>query len=245
MPADGLISSLHICEVQMNKHLKISKLIRFSQPSWQVGFLALLTIVGLLLSSSPAIAHHATGGKLPSNFFAGFMAGLAHPIIGLDHFAFVVSVGLLAAVSRQGILIPVAFVLAAMAGTGLHLTQLSLPAAEFVISGSVLLFGILLAMKQRPNDWILTGLAAIAGLFHGYAYGEAIFGAEMTPLIAYLVGFTVIQLAIAIAAFWLGKAVLKQATEQPSLPLRFAGFVICGVGIAFLSTLIVETIFPA
>lgn len=228
----------------MNKRLN-SKLIRLSQPFWQAGFLALLTIVGLLLSTSPAMAHHAMGGKLPSNFFEGFVAGLAHPIVGLDHFAFVVAVGLLAAVSRQGIKIPVAFVLAAMAGTGLHLTQLTLPAAEFVISGSVLLFGVLLAMKQRPNDWILTGLAAIVGLFHGYAYGEAIFGAEMTPLVAYLAGFTVIQLVVAIAAFLLGKAVLKQATEQPALPLRFAGCVICGIGIAFLSTLIMETIFPA
>ncbi len=229
----------------MNKCLKTFKLIRFSQPSWQAGFLASLTIAGLLLSTSPAMAHHPTGGKLPSNFFEGFMAGLAHPVIGLDHFAFIVSVGLLAAVSRQGMKIPIAFVLAAMIGTGLHLTQLSLPAAEFFISGSVLLFGILLALKQRPNACILTGLAAIAGLFHGYAYGEAIFGAEMTPLIAYLAGFTVIQLAVAIAASLAGKAVLKQATEPSSLPLRFAGFVICGVGVAFLSTLILETIFPA
>lgn len=229
----------------MNKCLKTFKLIRFSQPSWQAGFLASLTIAGLLLSTSPAMAHHPTGGKLPSNFFEGFMAGLAHPVIGPDHFAFIVSVGLLAAVSRQGMKIPISFVLAAMVGTGLHLTQLSLPAAEFFISGSVLLFGILLALKQRPNACILTGLAAIAGLFHGYAYGEAIFGAEMTPLIAYLAGFTVIQLAVAIAASLAGKAVLKQATEPSSLPLRFAGFVICGVGVAFLSTLILETIFPA
>jgi len=228
----------------MNKRLKTSKLIWLSQSSWPAGFLAFLTVTGLLLSAAPAMAHHATGGKLPSNFFEGFMAGLAHPVIGLDHFAFIVSIGLLAAVSRQGMKIPITFVLAAMVGTGLHLTQFNLPAAELFISGSVLLFGILLAMKERPNDWILTGLAAIAGLFHGYAYGEAIFGAEMTPLIAYLAGFTVIQLAVAIAAFLLGKAVLK-ATEQPSLPLRFAGFVICGVGVAFLSTLIVETIFPA
>lgn len=244
MPADELMSSLHICEVQV-KRLKTSKFIWFNQAFWQAGFLAFLTIAGLLLSTSPAMAHHAVGGKMPSNFFEGFVAGLAHPVIGPDHFAFVASVGLLAAVSRQGIRIPIAFVLAAMAGTGLHLTQLNLPAAEFFISGSVLLFGILLAMKERPNNSILSGLAAIAGLFHGYAYGEAIFGAEMTPLIAYLVGFTVIQLAVAMAAFLLAKAVLKQATEQPSLLLRFAGCVICGVGVAFLSNLIVETIFPA
>ncbi|MDV2994834.1 MAG: hypothetical protein N4J56_004488 [Chroococcidiopsis sp. SAG 2025] len=229
----------------MNRRSQSFKFVRLGQ----AGFLAVLTIASLtvtsLLLGTPALAHHAIGGKLPTTFFEGFASGLAHPVIGLDHFAFVVSVGLLAAISRQGIKIPIAFVLAAMLGTGLHLMQLALPAAEFVISGSILLFGILLALKDRPNSWVLTGLTAIVGLFHGYAYGEAIFGAEMTPLIAYLMGFTVIQLAVAIAAFLIGRVVLKKATEQPSLPLRFAGFVICGVGITFLSTLILEIIFPA
>lgn len=200
--------------------------------------------VGLLLSANPVLAHHALGGDTPTNAFEGFMAGLTHPVIGLDHLAFVVSIGLLAAIKRQGILISVAFVLAAMAGTGVHLMQLSLPAAEFFIAGSVLLFGILLAMKQELNGLIVAGLAAIAGLFHGYAYGEAIFGAEMSPLIAYLAGFTIVQLVVATIAFLVGKAIRRKTTEPPSMTLRFAGFVICGVGLTFLSTLVLETIFP-
>jgi len=233
----------------MNQHSKSSKFIKFTYPFGQVGFLlAFLTIILTITSflfGTPVLAHHAMGGKVPANFFEGFTSGLAHPVIGPDHFAFVVSVGLLAAISHQGIMIPIAFVLAAIAGTGLHLMQIALPAAEFAISGSILLFGILLALKDRPNTWVLTGLAAIVGLFHGYAYGGSIFGAQMLPVIAYLMGFTVIQLVVAIAAFLIGRVVLKKATEQPSLPLRFAGFVICGVGITFLSTLILETIFSA
>lgn len=224
----------------MNQRSDSSKFVKFKQ----VGVLAVLTTASLLFSA-PALAHHAMGSELPTTFFEGFVSGLAHPVIGLDHFAFVVSVGLLAAISRQGIKIPIAFVLAAMLGTGLHLAQIALPAAEFVISGSVLLFGVLLALKERLNSWILTGLAAFVGLFHGYAYGESIFGAEMTPLIAYLIGFTAIQLGVAIATFLIGKTVLKRAIEQPSLPLRFAGFVICGAGTVFLSSLILEAILPA
>ncbi|NEQ23815.1 MAG: hypothetical protein F6K28_32670 [Microcoleus sp. SIO2G3] len=206
---------------------------------------SLFVSLGLLLSANPALAHHALGGNTPTNALEGFTSGLAHPVIGLDHFAFIVSVGLFAAIARQGILIPIGFVLAAMVGTGVHLMQLSLPAAEFFIAGSVLLFGILLAMKKELNGWIVVGLAAIAGLFHGYAYGEAIFGAQMTPIIAYLAGFTVIQLVIATVTFSVAKSIIKQKSEQPSLTLRFAGFVICGVGLTFLSTLILETIFPA
>jgi len=46
-----------------------------------------------------------TDGK-HANFFAGFMSGLGHPIIGFDHFAFIV-VGL--AIKRQGILLPLLY----------------------------------------------------------------------------------------------------------------------------------------
>jgi urease accessory protein len=36
-------------------------------------------------------------------------------------------------------------------------------------------------VKQNKPNWILQMvLGAIAGLFHGYAYGEAIIGAGMT-----------------------------------------------------------------
>lgn len=218
-----------------------SSLLRFKLP-WLCSGVTLF--IAWVVTAHPALAHHASGGQLPVNAFEGFTSGLAHPIIGLDHFAFVVSVSLLAAIKRQGILIPVAFVLAAMVGTGIHLLQLSLPATEFFIAGSVLLFGILLAMKQEINGWIVLGLAAIAGLFHGYAYGESIFGAEMSPLIAYLAGFTAIQLGIATVTFLIGKAVLKKKIEQPTMILRFAGFVICGIGFAVLSTLVLETVLP-
>lgn len=198
---------------------------------------SLLAGLGLLILTPAVLAHHPLGGRLPSNFFEGFMSGVAHPVIGLDHFVFVIAVGLLAALSRQGIMIPVAFMIAGLAGTGIHLQSLDLPAPEFFISASVLLFGGLLALKKSPNWLIVAGLGAIAGLFHGYAYGEAIVGAGMTPMVAYLTGFTVIQLVIALAANVMGQAILKQ-NQMSELPFRFAGFVICGMGATFLSSTI-------
>ena len=206
---------------------------RLSRSLW----VSLWTGLGLLLLAPAALAHHPLGGRLPSNFFEGFMSGVAHPVIGLDHFVFVIAAGLLAVLSRQGLMIPVAFVIAGLAGTGIHLQSLDLPAPEFFISASVLLFGLLLALKKSPNWPIVAGLGAIAGLFHGYAYGEAIVGADMTPMVAYLTGFTVIQLVIALGASVIGRAVLKQ-NQMSELPLRFAGFAICGVGATFLSSVI-------
>jgi urease accessory protein len=194
-----------------------------------------------LLAATPAVAHHAMDGKVPANFFQGFLSGIAHPLIGIDHFAFIVSVGLLAAIERRGFLIPVAFVLAAMLGTGAHLANVSVPGVELFVSGSILLFGVLLAIKNRPNSTAIASLSGLAGLFHGYAYGESIFGAETSPLLAYLLGFTVIQLLGSLAVFWAAKATIGQASAK----FRSAGLVICGVGLAFLASQIVAVMFPA
>jgi urease accessory protein len=184
------------------------------------------------------------GGKMPANFFEGFLSGLGHPVVGLDHLTFVIAVGLLATRLTQGIWLPIAFLSTALVGTGLHLMQFSLPFVEFFVSGSVLLFGGLLAMKRSPKLALILGLGAIAGLFHGYAYGEAIFGAENTPLFAYLLGFTTIQLVISLMAWFVGKRFLMQIGDVSGLALRFAGFTIIGAGAAFLSPLILNNLFP-
>ncbi|MDY6936412.1 MAG: HupE/UreJ family protein [Cyanobacteriota bacterium] len=189
--------------------------------------------------AGPAFAHHPFGGKTPSNFVEGFFSGLGHPVVGIDHLTFVVAIGLLAAtLGRRGLAIPVAFVLTATLGTGIHLMEVDLPALEIVISASVLGFGILLARQSLPNFALAVLGAAIAGIFHGYAYGEAIVGAEMNPLVAYLAGFTFIQLAIAFIAYAIGQFALKKVADRPSLALRFAGFTICGIGAAFLASFI-------
>lgn len=207
--------------------------------------LQLTTVLLMLFISTPALAHHPMGGKTPSNFVEGFWSGVAHPVIGFDHFAFIVAVGLLAATKRQGILIAIAFVLSAMVGTGLHLMGVSLLGAELLISGSVLLFGILLVLKDSPNTSLIMVLVALAGMCHGYAYGEAIFGASMVSLLAYLLGFTAIQMGITTSVMMLSQS-LSQSKDasQMSSKSRSAGFVLCGVGAAFFSSQLIDTILP-
>lgn len=193
-----------------------------------------LALIAGLLIVAPAYAHHPTGGQVSSTFIEGFLSGLGHPIIGFDHLLFVIAAGLLAATVAQGYLIPIAFILTALLGTGLHLLEWDLPMPEVMISASVLGFGFLLVMLQKPNVGIITTLAAIAGLFHGYAYGEAIIGATMLPTIAYLLGFTLIQLGIALTAYKVAHLVSKGHLSQTRL-LRFAGFTILGAGLIFLT----------
>ncbi len=214
--------------------------------------LAVLAKLGVsfifLALAKPAFAHHPFGGGTPSNFIEGFLSGLGHPVIGIDHLTFVIAIGLMALLIRKlGFLLPVAFTLAASVGAIIHLNSFNLPLVEPTIAFSVLAIGVLLAWQRKLSLALLIVLSAIAGIFHGFAYGEAIFGAEMTPISAYLLGFTSIQLAISAIAFKLGRSTLvrlnnsdsnatsSQEITYRSLPLRFAGFLITGVGIAFFS----------
>ncbi|MEN9519535.1 MAG: hypothetical protein RLZZ381_2123 [Cyanobacteriota bacterium] len=197
-----------------------------------------LLSINFLFNASPALAHHGMGGTLPSTFGAGFISGLAHPVIGIDHLAFVIAIGLLAALSTNlGMMIPTAFVIATAVGTGIHLQSINLPTPELIISASVLLIGIFLAQKNQLNWSLLAVISAIAGIFHGYAYGESIIGAETSALGAYLLGFCLIQLGISAIAFYLGKRILNQPNKS-ILWLRFAGFTVCGVGFTFLSNIV-------
>ncbi len=197
----------------------------------RVGGVGLVAAAGLLFAT-PALAHHPFGGQTPSSAIEGFLSGMGHPVIGLDHLAFVVASGLLAAAVGRGLAIPIGFVLASLAGTGLHLIGTNLPAPELTISASVLLFGGILALKNRPQTSVVAALAALAGVFHGYAYGEAVVGAEMTPLLAYLLGFAAVQLAIALGTYQIAS---RLTSGKHALSLRFAGFALAGIGAAFLS----------
>lgn len=183
-----------------------------------------------------ANAHHPMGGTTPSNFFEGLMSGFGHPIIGLDHCTFVVASGLIAAGEMANLIIPISFIIATIIGTIIHLNSFDLAIVEMIISASVIISGIVLIIKNNPlfvNNKIKLGLAIFAGfvgIFHGYAYGEAIIGAETTPLFAYLLGFTVIQLVIAFLAFLIADLIGKKFAHQIKLITRFLGIAIATIG---------------
>lgn len=190
-------------------------------------------------SITPALAHHPMGGATPSTFTEGLLSGIGHPIIGLDHLAFVIGVGLLALMLGRRFTLPLAFIGATGAGVLIHLASISLPAVETVIALSVLLIGALAVSGSKLPTLIAAALFATAGLFHGFAYGEAIFGAETTPLLAYFLGFAAIQYAVAVGV---GYAIqgFADLTERAMTNVRIAGGVVAGVGLVFVA----ETLMP-
>lgn len=195
------------------------------------------SLILLVLGSAPALAHHLMGGRTPASFTDGLLSGLGHPVIGLDHFAAVVAVGCLAAAHRAAAALAIGFVAAMIAGVALHLHGTTVPGAEILVALSVIFLGAFMLRKSDVGAVAALLLFAIVGLIHGYALGESIYGAEPTPLYAYLLGLAVIQGAIALAAVQVTRVVRRRAAGLS--PLRLVGAGIAGIGLAVLMQQIV------
>jgi urease accessory protein len=198
-----------------------------------------LTVAALLLATGPAFAHHVMDGQMPADFASGFLSGLGHPVIGLDHFAAVVAVGCLAAAHRAGVALALGFVVAMVAGVALHMQGLSMPGTEALVALTVIALGTLMLRRKALPAAAALAVFALAGLLHGYALGESIYGAERTPLYAYLAGLTVIQSAIALAALNVTRMLVQKNAEPAGLRLLGAG--VAGVGLAIF----VQQVVPA
>lgn len=184
------------------------------------------------LVSAPAFAHHPMGGTTPSSLAEGLLSGFGHPVIGLDHFAFIVAAGLLAAPRNRAFLLPIAFTIASFAGSLLHLGSVDLPGGELLIAGSVIIMGLLLVSSRRIGDGLFAGLLGLAGLLHGHALAEAIIGAEPTPLVAYLSGLALTEYGIAAAVVLGWRALSRVQRDVMVMPRlnRLAGAVVTVIG---------------
>jgi len=195
---------------------------------------AAIAALPLSLIAAPASAHHLMGGKIPSTFGEGLLSGLGHPVIGADHLAFLVAVGVIVGVSRLSLTLPILFVATMAVGVFAHVSAVSIPAPEFLVALSVLAVGLLMARGQAYSALVWSGLFAVAGFFHGYAFGESIYGAERSPLGAYLLGLVLVQ-----SALTFGIALATRRVQTSSLLPRLIGAGIGGVGIAALIALAV------
>lgn len=165
--------------------------------SWPTPRAAALLLGTLALPA--AQAHHAMDGQMPATVAQGLLSGLAHPVIELDHFLFLLGAAVLIAAARLPLRLArsalLLFAAAGLAGTLLHARGINLPAAEMGVALTLLLAAAGLLRPQGPTTLVVLAAAA-AGLLHGYAYGESIVGAEPRPLVAYLVGLALVQAAL-------------------------------------------------
>ena len=74
---------------------------------------AVLTFLSTTLS---AFAHHVMDGATPATFVEGLLSGLGHPVIGPDHLAFLLAIGVAVGVGGPNLALPALFVVASAIG---------------------------------------------------------------------------------------------------------------------------------
>jgi urease accessory protein len=183
-----------------------------------------------------ALAHHSMGGKLPATFLDGFLSGVAHPVIGLDHLAMTLLIGAYCGTTRQGLKPLLAFVAAGLLGCLLHVARWDLPRAETGVAASLIIAGLVACAALTPRSALVVSVLGAAGVLHGYAYGESIVGAEATPLVAYLLGLSTVQAALGTAMWRIARPVSGEALQPGRLMLlRLLGVASAVIGAAALA----------
>jgi urease accessory protein len=191
-----------------------------------------LALAGVL-AVVPALAFAHTGhGAL------GFGLGLGHPMTGIDHILAMVAVGIFAANlgGRALWAVPLTFMALMALGGALGFAGMRLPFVEIGIALSIVVLGLVVAVRY---EWPVAGAMSLVGLFaifHGHAHG-----AEM-PVdasgAAYAVGFVFATGLLHLAGIAIGFGVGKVG-ERTSHRITQAG----GVAVAFAGVLALGGVF--
>ena len=175
----------------------------------------------------PALAlAHVEAGRAE-----GFLAGLHHPISGLDHVLAMVAVGLWGAqLGASAIwILPVAFPVVMALGGMLGLLGVPLPGVEVGIAVSAIVLGVAVSAAWRPPLLAAAVVVGLFAVFHGHAHGtELPAGASG---LTYSLGFVAatgllhaVGIGIGTIARW----------PRGRLVLRAAGAAVAAAGMVFL-----------
>jgi urease accessory protein len=173
-----------------------------------------------------AVWAHTEGGRAE-----GFLAGLHHPISGLDHILAMVSVGLWGAqLGSPAIwLLPVTFPVVMAFGGMLGLIGVPLPGVEIGIAISGIILGISVLSEWRPPLWVAAVVVGIFAIFHGHAHGTELPTGASGML--YSIGFVMATGLLHALGITIG---LIHRWRWGRWTLRFAGAVVALAGTRFL-----------
>lgn len=184
--------------------------------------IALAAVLTLVAGGAAAHEVEATG--------AGFVTGFLHPILGWDHVAAMVAVGLWGAFlgSPAIWILPLAFPIVMAVGGALGVAGIGLPAVELGIALSALVIGAMVALAQRPPLWVAAVVVGAFALFHGHAHGTEM-PAAASPA-AYAVGFVLGTGLLHLAGIAFG---LLADSRSGRVAVRGAGGLIAAAGLWF------------
>jgi len=169
-----------------------------------------------------ALAHAEKGAA------AGILAGLHHPISGLDHVLAMIAVGLWGAqLEKPAIwLLPVTFPMVMAFGGMLGLIGIPIPGIEIGIAVSAIVLGAMVMLEAKPHLWVAATIVGFFAVFHGHAHGTEL--PEGASGLLYSVGFVIATGTLHAAGIAIG---LIHKWPWGQRALRVAGG---GVGLAGL-----------
>ena len=184
-----------------------------------------IALIAAALAPAIAFAHEETGQA------AGFLAGLLHPVTGIDHVLAMISVGLWGAVLGPPAIwvLPVAFPLVMALGGLMGLLGIPLPGVEIGIALSAIVLGTMVLTEARPPLWLAALIVAVFAVFHGHAHGREL--PEGTSALLYSLGFVIATGLLHAVGILLGAAYRWPAGRRG---LRLAGAGVALAGIFFL-----------
>ena len=185
----------------------------------------------LLLYTLPAHAHNFTG-------MVGFYDGISHPVLGLDHFLAMISVGIVSAqIGGKAIwIVPATFVSIMTIGGlfGFFLIIYEFFFVEVGIVFSVILLGFAISIDKKIPTKVIIFFVGIFGFFHGTAHGIEV-PAAANPIL-FVLGF--ICGTSAIHLFGVAVGFLSIKTTISSILLRLTGITFAIYGIYLLNVVL-------
>lgn len=174
-----------------------------------------------LVQFAPAAAH-------PGHTSSDIVAGLQHPLLGVDHLLAMVVVGVLATVLARPLAAPASFVGGMALGGALGAVGPVVPFAEVAVALSVVALGGAVLAGRRLQPRLALGLVALAGLVHGHAHGaEVPAGASA---VTFGLGFLAVTAALHGAGVLGGLAVRDRVRARATL-----GAIVVGAGAGLLA----------
>ena len=183
-----------------------------------------ILLICLLVYPLPALAH-AFFGKI------GFYDGISHPVLGLDHFLAMISVGIVSAqIGGRAIwTVPSTFVIIMIIG-GLFGFLLIIEEFYFVEIGiilSVIFLGLGISIEKKIPTKLIMVFVGIFGFFHGTAHGLEV-PAAANPIL-FILGFICGTSALHLFGVAIGYFSIK--TTLSSILLRLTGITFAIYGI--------------
>ena len=177
------------------------------------------------LTFIPTLAHAHPGHG------AGFAAGAAHPLMGLDHLLAMLAVGLWAAQlgGRARWMVPAAFVAVMSVASVLGMQGVAVPMVESVILCSVVILGLLIATMARLPLAASVALVGVFAAFHGLAHGMEV--PANASGVTYTAGFALATAALHGAGLALA-AVLQRGAAMGWVRVAGAAVAIAGAMLA-------------